>query len=176
MKRRKRPKQNFEIGFERILNSDYLSAKARLLLIKILNHHKDNCKYDYVNLLNKDLCDAVEVREPNMIKYRKELIDKKFITLQKERSGRSFLLIYRLNWRKLSTKDFIKPTEENKFAPVKKEKKQKKDAIDPNGLYEFSYDQIRLKDYGKELLKRIKINNNPLNKVKAEIKILNRIK
>lgn len=173
-KTKKRPKQNFEISFDKILTSDYLSADAGLLLIKILTHHKDNCKYNYVNLLNKDLCDSIKKLEEAMVKYRKELIDKKFITLQRERSGRSFLLIYRLNWRKLSTKDFIKPAAENKFAPVKKEEKQKKDLIDPNGLYEYTYDKMRRKDYGKDLLRAIKINNNSQDK--AEIKILRRIK
>lgn len=127
MKNKKRPKQNFNIDYLTIRNSD-LKEKTTTILLTALEFHKANCKYEYKNFLNQDLMLKTGFAKNTLYKYRQNLVDNKFIEMRKVRNGKSFLLEYRFNWAKLAKLGFISPIvpiEQNEFKPVFKKKVNK---------------------------------------------------
>ncbi len=142
---RRRPKQNFKIGFEEILNSE-LHLTQKLILIKTLQFHKDHCKYEYKNLLNIHLYKELNVSEPTMINHRQSLINDKFFEIKKIRVGKSFLLEYRFKWTKLLKLKFIHPIEKNEYTPniMKKSKPlfEEGHILSKNDIPKFKDDKV----------------------------------
>jgi hypothetical protein len=128
---RRRPKQNFNINFEEINDSKLLSTEKRIL-IRALQFHKANCKYEYKTLLNSFLVNSLSISEPTLIKHRNNLEKEKYFKLVRIRKGNSFLLEYRFNWTKLKKLNFISDIEKNDFQPVNKQ--YEKDCFKTNDL------------------------------------------
>lgn len=120
---RRRPKQNFNINFEKIYDSSLLSTEKQIL-ISALQFHKANCKNEYKNLLNGDLTHTLSISEPTLIKHRNNLEKEKFFNLKRIRRGNSYLLQYRFNWTKLKKVDFISDIDKTKFQPMQKKSKK----------------------------------------------------
>ncbi|WP_159021258.1 hypothetical protein [Formosa sp. L2A11] len=158
IKNKKRPpKQNFDIEFFKIDDSN-LTRIEQSILKTILNCHKANCKREYENILNDDLCKFSKISENSMLKYRKSLEQKKFFTIEKKRVGKSFVLIYKPNWSKLERLNFIKTHTKSEFSPVFK-KKDSEPSL-KNG------DELTLentKDFDDEKTYNVKIISNSSN-------------
>src|SRR5690606_26316980 len=103
---KKRPKQNFDVNYSQIRNSE-LNPKEQNILMTVLEFHKANCKFEYKNMLNDELCNKAGLSENTMLKYRKLLIQDNYFELKKIRNGKSFVLQYRFNWSKLLKQNFI---------------------------------------------------------------------
>src|SRR5690554_2197618 len=116
MKIKKRPKQNFNVNHDAILDSK-LNERQKSILIKTLNFHKANCKFEYKNFLNIDLANQINASIPTLLAHRKLLEQDKYFVIKKIRCGKSYVLEYRFNWTKLSKLEFITPIEENPFTP-----------------------------------------------------------
>ena len=118
-KYKRKPKQDFSINFEEINTCD-LHKVEKTILLRVLNHHKKYCKKEFTNLYNKDLCEQAEISENTLLKYRKNLVLNKYFTIKQVRTGSAFVIQYRFNWRKLTTKNYIEQLQpiENKFKPV----------------------------------------------------------
>lgn len=136
---KRKPKQNFNINLIGIYGSD-LNGTQKSILITTLTLHKEHCKFEYKNILNSDLCEAIGVTEPTLIKHREALEKQGYFTLKKIRTGKSFVLQYRFNWTKLLKLNFIEPIEKNEFKPKFESKKKMKPVFqkDDNITFENS--------------------------------------
>jgi len=117
---RRRPKQNFNINFEEINDSKLLPTEKRIL-IRALQYHKANCKYEYKTLTNSFLVNSLDISEPTLIKHRNNLEKEKFLKLKSVRRGNRYLLEYRFNWTKLKKLNFILDIDKNEFQPIDSE-------------------------------------------------------
>lgn len=185
---KRRPKQNFQIDFEKILSSNLLKIQ-RDILIKTLRHHKSKCKFEYINLLNEEIYSELEITRPTLIKHRQVLIDNHFFKLNKVRSGKSFLIEYRFNWKKLEKLGFLKPIEKSEFSPIIK-KKNKKSSLKNGDEITFENSRTFIDDtvyniltyrvdeednkrgigvehsrYGKDIKKTLKIQNDAIKRM-----------
>ncbi|SMG23614.1 hypothetical protein [Arenibacter troitsensis] len=127
IKHKRRPKQDFDINYRAIRRSN-LNEGQQNILMSTLEFHQDNCKLEYNNMLNSDLITVARQSESTMLKNRKILEQEKYFTLNKVRTGKSFVLQYRFNWTKLLKLEFIKSNkiEPSEFSPkfAKKVNKQ----------------------------------------------------
>lgn len=118
---KRRPKQNFNINYSEILDSS-LNKSQKSILIAILKFHKANCKFEYMNFLNADLCISADISEVTMLKHKKLLERDNLFKTNKVRCGKSYVLQYRFNWTKLLKLQFITPIEKNEYSPIFKKK------------------------------------------------------
>ena len=117
---RRRPKQNFNINFEEINDSILLPTEKRIL-IRALQYHKANCKYEYRTLTNSFLVNSLSISEPTLIKHRSNLEKENYLKLKSVRRGNRYLLEYRFNWAKLKKLNFILDIDKNEFQPIDSE-------------------------------------------------------
>ncbi len=178
---KRRPKQDFNINYLTILDSE-LSKAQKDILIEVLGHHKKNCKYEYKPLYNSAIFKKLEFGKDSFTKHRETLVDDKYLVLKRVRTGRVILIQYHFNWTKLLKKQFITPIEQSEYKPkfINKGKqvlkkghsltiedipKLKADTVYKIKRYRLDNDGNRkgngtvIKPYGKDLKSMILINH-----------------
>lgn len=121
---RRKPKQNFDINYDAIINDNLLNAIQKVLLIKILTIHKAN-KNVIRHILNDELCKSVVITTPTLIKHRQVLKSLNLFIVQIKVYGKmvevdtskqkNSALYYYPNWTKLKSLNFIIEHEEDEF-------------------------------------------------------------
>ncbi|UII81506.1 helix-turn-helix domain-containing protein [Flagellimonas sp. CMM7] len=117
-KYKRNPKQNFKVNWSEIIVSDKLNSNEKMLLMYILRHHKNHCKFDYKKLFNAQICKDLNISKPTLNTHRKGLEDKNFIEVKTKMNGRlvklsrenrkSSPLIYQPKFAKLKKLNLIK--------------------------------------------------------------------
>jgi len=85
--------------------------------MSLLEIHKAKCKFQYKNILNYELCAKTGFSENTLIKYRKSLVEKKYFQKKPTRVGKSVVLQYRFDWKKLLKLKLIIPIEQSEYKP-----------------------------------------------------------